>query len=374
MATLVASGLAGQALKEDNAYRYLSVFSEVFSLVRNAYVDEVDTQKLVDGAFSGVTDAIDEYSYYVAPGDMGAYHELEGDEPGGVGLILSKRLGYAFVIAPVPGSPAAKAGIQSGDFVERINDQLTTELPIWKIRQMLRPEDGSAVELLVVRRGMGEREEFTLEPAEYDITPPSLEILDGGIADIRLPYFTDGSAEAFSGLLERAKSEGAEKVILDLRGNAGGSIEEAIKVADELLDKGLITTLAGRRVETKKWEASRSVLFEGPLVVLIDSSTASGAEVLAAAINGNGRGTVVGIQSFGRAFEQRFIRLSSGGGLNVTVAQYEDPSSEPLNERGVKPDVRIPMTVLTLRAEEDKRDVFLDEGLSVLRNAKESVN
>ena len=374
MVALVASGLAGEASKEDSAYKYLSVFSEVFSLVRNAYVDEVDSEKLIDGAFEGVTDAIDEYSYYVSPADMAAHAEIGDDETRGLGLIVSKRLGYAFVIGPVPGSPAAAAGIESGDFIERINGLLTTDMPIWRVRQLLQPRDDKPVELLIVRRGMGEREEFTLQPIEYEVTPPSLEVLDGGVADIRIPYFRPGTGEAFVGLVEKAKGEGASKMILDLRGNAGGSIEEAIRIADELLDKGTITTLEGRRVEQKKWDADRSILFDGPLVVLIDASTASGAEILAAAISGNKRGTVVGVQSFGRAHEQSFIKLSSGGGLNVTVAEYADPTSQLLNARGVKPDVAIHITTMALHESDEKRDLFLDEGLSVLAGDKESVN
>jgi len=167
------------------------------------------------------------------------------------------------------------------------------------------------------------------------------------------------------------RGRNARKLIVDLRGNAGGSVEEAIKAADELLTSGLITALEGRKLEPKRWQADRATSYDGELQVLTDLSTASGAEVFAAAIRGNNRGKVVGVTTYGKAIVQRFITLPSGGGVQMTIGHYTTPDLKAIGDSGVKPDVVVDLSSQAFREkgdkgkEEPKEDLILNKALQL---------
>ncbi|MDX1584216.1 MAG: S41 family peptidase [Thermoanaerobaculia bacterium] len=366
LSSILAAGLLGQAAGSDNLYRNLSLFTEVVSLVERNYVDQVERDALIEGAFEGITDAVDEFSYYVAPEEVPFHHAVDPGEIAGTGLVVSKRLGYAYVIAVVKGSPADDAGIESGDFIERIDGELTTEMPIWKIQSALRWEEGDKLELLVVRSGLDERETFELEKADFEIPAIDVQYLED-YALIEIANFSEGTAETFRAALLEVAEKGVEDVIIDLRGNAGGSYLEAIEAVDHLLAEGTITSLEGRRVDRRVWEADPEVSFEGNVVVLIDNSTAAGAEIFAAALNRHENSQTVGIPTYGRAIEQRFVLLPSGGGLNITVAHYASPEGEPITDNGVRPDVSVNRAALALNEQNGtSEDLILKRGVSAL--------
>ncbi len=343
--SLLGGALFGQATQKNNGYRYLSIFTEVFELVQHNYVEQVPADQLMDGAFSGVTDAIDEFSYYVPPPQMAAYKNFSDVEDNGVGLIVTKRFGYAFVIAPVSGSPAAKAGIERGDFIEKIDGQPTQKMAVWQVRNLLR--SGKPMHLQVLRGGQTKRDEFVLQQATFH--PLALETKTmGGVAYIKIPYFEKGTAGQLATALESVRKSGTRKLIIDVRGNAGGDVDEAINAADELLTSGMITSLAGK-VEAKKWQADRNTAYDGDVEVLTDGSTASGAEIFAAAIHGNQRGKVVGVTTYGKSIVQKFMTLPSGGGVYMTVAHYTTPDMKPIKSGGIRPDVVVDLTALVLR-------------------------
>lgn len=368
MITLLSGALFGQATQKSNVYRYLSIFSEVFELVRSNYVEDVGSEKLMEGAFSGVTDAIDEFSYYVPPAQMAAYKGFTDVEDNGLGLIVTKRFGYAYVIAPVAGSPAEKAGIERGDFIEKIDGQGTPKLAIWQIRQAL--HKNGPVKLQVLRGGQTHREDITIQPASFH--PVTLETdTISGIAYVKIPFFEKGTATQFRSALESVRQRGSRKLIIDLRGNAGGSVDEAITAADELLTSGLITSLEGRKLEPKRWQADRATSYDGELEVLADTSTASGAEVFAAAIRGNNRGKVIGVTTYGKAVVQRFILLPSGGGVHMTVGHYTTPDLKVINDSGVKPDVIVDLSSQAIGEDDsatkkdDEEDLILNKALQL---------
>ena len=343
--SLLGGALFGQATQKNNVYRYISIFTEVYELVQHNYVEQVPADQLMDGAFSGVTDAIDEFSYYVPPPQMAAYKNFSDVEDNGVGLIVTKRFGYAFVIAPVSGSPAAKAGIERGDFIEKIDGQPTQKMAVWQVRNLLR--SGKPMHLQVLRGGQTKRDEFVLQQAAFH--PIALEMKTlGGVAYIKIPYFEKGTAAQLATALENVRKSGTRKLIVDVRGNAGGDVDEAINAADELLTSGLITSLAGK-VEAKKWQADRNTAYDGDVEVLTDGSTASGAEIFAAAIHGNQRGKVVGVTTYGKSIVQKFMTLPSGGGVYMTVAHYTTPDMKPIKSGGIRPDVMVDLTALVLR-------------------------
>jgi carboxyl-terminal processing protease len=368
LVSLLGGALFGQVNQKNNTFRYLSIFTEVFDLVRSNYVEQVSSDQLLDGAFSGVTDAIDEFSYYVPPTQMAAYKNFVESDDNGTGLVVTKRFGYAFVIAAIPGSPAAKAGIERGDFIEKIDGNHTQKLGVWQVRNLL--ATNKAVKLQVLRGGQTKRDEFTLQHDAFH--PVALETKQiGNVAYVKIPYFEKDTAAQFKSALEQVRKNGTRKLIVDVRGNAAGDVEQAIDSADELLTSGLITALDGRKVQPKRWQADRNTDFDGDVEVLTDASTASGAEIFAAAIHGNNRGKVVGVTTYGKSVVQRFILLPSGGGVFMTVAHYTQPDLKPIKDGGVKPDVVVDLTAQAIRdpkstAKPDKtEDLILNKALAL---------
>ncbi|MGZ4779653.1 MAG: S41 family peptidase [Thermoanaerobaculia bacterium] len=368
--SLLGGALFGQAAQKGNVYRYLSIFSEVFDLVRSNYVEQVSSDQLLDGAFSGVTDAVDEFSYYVPPSQMAAYKNFTDVEDNGIGAVVTKRFGYAYVIAAVPGSPAAKVGLERGDFIEKINGAPTQHMAVWQIRNAL--HGTKSVKLQVVHGGQTKRDEYTLLQTQFH--PIGLETKQmGNVAYIRIPFFEKGTSEQFRSALESVRKAGTRKLIVDLRGNAAGDVEEAINSADELLTSGMITSLEGRQIQAKSWQADRATVFDGDVEVLTDNSTASGAEIFAAAVRGNNRGKLVGITTYGRSIVQRFIPLPSGGGVLMTVAHYTQPDAKPIKEGGIRPDVLVDLTSQAIRdpdskdndKKNDREDLILQKALSL---------
>ena len=365
MMTLLAGALFGQATQKSNVYRYLSIFSEVLDLVRSNYVEQVSSEQLMDGAFSGVTDAIDEFSYYVPPADMASHATFADVDDNGVGLVVTKRFGYAYVVSAIEDSPADKAGIERGDFIEMVNGKSTTKLPIWQVRNALRAN--APVRLQILHGGETKRSQITVSPATFH--PVKLEATTiSGVGYIKIPYFESTTAVDFRDALADARTRGIRKLIVDVRGNAGGSVDQAITAADDLLTSGVITALEGRKIEPKKWQADRATSFDGEVEVLADMSTAGGGEIFASAIRGNNRGKFVGVTTYGKAIVQKFITLPSGGGVQMTVGHYTTPDLTPITETGVKPDVVVDMSLQAIddpeaKGKTEEQDLILEKAL-----------
>lgn len=362
---ILVGALFGQSADSDNLYRNLSLFTEVIELVDSSYVDDVDQARLIDGAFSGITEAIDEYSFYVPPAAMPDYERVRDLADPGIGVIISKRLGYAYVIATIAGSPADREGIVPGDFIERVNGELTTDMPVWRINSALQFVNASTVDVTVVRAGMSDRDQFTFKEEEYEIEGPKLR-WDGDEAILLIPNFTAGTSQLIAAALEEVDERKAKRLLVDLRGNAWGEPEEAIEAADQFLDEGTITSVEGRRIQPEQWQAKQGRAWKGATVVLVDTSTAGPAEVFAAALSRNGAAKLVGIQTYGRMPVQQFVRLNSGGGLEITVGHYRTPDGMSIVEGGVRPDVVVNRAALALSDEDD--DLILDRGLAILRS------
>ena len=370
--SLLGGALFGQAQK-NSGFRYLSIFIEVFDLVRNNYVEQVPPDQLMDGAFSGVTDAIDEFSYYIPPTQMAIYRSFAdrnlADEDNGVGLIVTKRFGYAYVVAPVAGSPAAKAGIERGDFIEKVDGTPTQKMTVWQVRNALRT--ANPLHLQVLRGGQTKRDEFTIKQASFHPLAITTQQL-GRVAYIKVPYFEKGTAAQFRAALDSVRKSGTRQLIVDLRGNAGGDVDEAITAADELLSSGLITSLEGHHVDPKRWQADRATAYDGDVEVLQDNATASGAEIFAAAIHGNNRGKTVGVTTYGKSVVQKLVLLPSGGGVYMTIGHYTLPDLKPIKDGGVKPDVIVDLTAQALRdpdaketPEKPREDLILEKALQL---------
>ena len=328
---------------DDKAYRALSVYDEVLDHIQRDYVDDPNIHSVTSGALHGLLDSLDPQSSYMSPLEFKDYEQrLNAKAPASAGLALTKRFGYISVVSALPDSPAQKADLRLGDIIEKISGFTTGQMGVDQAQVLLTGAPGTVVKLSVIRRGKPEPEELSLTLAK--LAPPKLveAKLAGDVAFLRVPEFTAGMTGEIRAKLEELKSQGASKLILDLRTSSLGEDSEGISTAQLFLPAGTITTLKGQTVSAAVSSADASkVAWSGPVTVLIGNSTAGPAEIVAAAIADNHRGDTVGDRSYGTASEQKLIQLDDGAALILTVANYYTPSGKEIPVDGVTPTVTV---------------------------------
>ncbi|MCE7957830.1 MAG: hypothetical protein DYH06_07805, partial [Acidobacteria bacterium ACB2] len=273
----------------DGLYGPLGLFTEVLTLVRSNYVEPVEVQPLLSGAFAGMTEAMDPFSEYVPPERMKDFREATeaAKAPGVVdsGVVLARRFGYPVVVAAAAGSPAAAAGLKSDDLIERIGERPTRSMALWDVAGRLSGKAGSRVSLRIVRDGGKPRHRnVELVLGAWSPEAPSLTRAEGEVV-VRIPGFGDGTADKVRSLL--APLDRSRAILIDVRGAASGSFDEAARVAALFAPPGPVGELKGKRIEGRKWSAAPGErVHEGRTVVLVDSGTAGAAELFAAAVRG----------------------------------------------------------------------------------------
>lgn len=325
--------------QKENAYKAMTVYTEVLDHIQNDYVDQPNIHQVTSGALHGLLDSLDPQSSYMSPLEYKDYEEkTQTAAKASAGVALTKRFGYVSVISSLPGSPAAKANLRLGDVIEKVAGFTTSQMGVDQAQVLLSGDPGTVVKLSVIRRGKTEPEEvsLTLEP----LTAPKVvtATLPGGVAYLRVPLFSDGMAQQIRASLEQFKKQGAKKLILDLRNCALGSDKEGIDTAQLFLTSGTIATLKGQTVPAQTFSADPSdAVWSAPVAVLIGNGTAGPAELVAAAIADNHRGDSVGDRTYGTASEQKLIQLDDGSALILTVADYYTPSNKDIPAEGVTP-------------------------------------
>jgi carboxyl-terminal processing protease len=352
----------------DPATKALSIFSEVFSLTRSNYVEPTDSKALLEGAYDGMSDALDPFSYYVPASAMAAYKAQESAGAAGPGIVFARRGGYPYVVGPLPGSPAEKAGIKAGDLIDSIDGKPLRNAPAWKIKAALEGPEGSSCELALFRGGDEKRLTVPVTRARFEAPAPSTK-WERDVAVIRIPSFQPATAAAIRKELEEASRRSITKVVIDLRGSIGGAVPDAAPVASLFLSKGPIATVVSRKAPEKPLEAPGDALWTGKIVILMDDSSAGAAEVFAAALHDRARATTVGEGTIGMAIIQRNVPTEEGGSLYMTVGRYVSPSGQVLGGKGLTPDER----VIVIPGENGDRDVILERGLEVVRSESGAV-
>lgn len=348
----------------DPATRALSVFSEVFALTRSNYVDPADPKALLEGAYDGMTDALDPFSYYVPAASMATYRAQQASGALGPGIIVARRGGFPYVVAALPGSPAAREGVQSGDLIHAVDGKNLRTAPLWKIRSALEGPQGTTVEVGLFR--VVEEKKITLRLRRERFDPPPVETRwEKDVAIVRVPAFTPATADALRRAMEEAGRRSVDRLIVDVRGSVGGEIPDAGPAASLFIGRGPVAKLVTRKVPLKPVEATGERVWKGRTIVLTNDSTGGPAEVFAAALRDRGGATIVGETTAGMAIVQRLVPTGSGGSLFMTVGRYQSPSGTMLGGKGLAPDER----VITLPGDSDDRDPILERGLEVARRA-----
>lgn len=338
---LVLGSVLGRSTTPEDIYRHFAVYTEVLTRIKSEYVEEPNMKDVTLGALNGLLESIDPYASYLDEDQYKQYLKVTKDAPAGLGLVLSRKVGYVSVVDAVPGSPADKAGLTTGDMIETIDGVATRGMPLAYAEMLLRGKKGTEVELTILRvRQSAEPQKMTLVRDTISNPPVRTQMLPGNVAHIRVESLEAGKAAKIKEQLVRLQKNGAKKILLDLRGAASGSPEEGIALADLFLDKGLLGYLEGQKVAKQEFRATpESTITAADMVVVINRGTASGAEVAAAALLGNGRCEVVGERSYGDAAMRKPVRLNDGGAVILSVAKYHSPEGKAIQDTGVTPSV-----------------------------------
>jgi len=331
------------ALSTD-VYDDLKIFTDVLGLLQKEYVEETDSKDLVYGAVKGMVETLDPHSAFMPPS---AYKEMQEESKGrfeGLGIEITLKEGVLTVVSPIEDTPAFRAGIQTGDQILKIDGESTKNLTLMDSVKRLRGPRGTKVTITIMREGLPKPKEFTLTRDVIPIRSVRYELMEKQYGYIRLSQFqekTEGELDKAINALE-SESKGAIKgLVLDLRNNPGGLLDQAVKVSDRFIESGLIVSMEGRREDQKMkfYAHPQGTIPHYPLVVLVNGGSASASEIVAGAIQDHGRGIVVGTQSFGKGSVQTIFPLKDGSGLRLTTARYFTPNGRSIQAKGIIPDI-----------------------------------
>jgi len=335
-----------------NPYQKLGVFTKVLSYIEGHYVEDLSETDLMYGAARGLTDVLDPHSRFMDPEEYGRLKkETEGNEEiEGIGIDVEKRKNRFVIISPIDGSPAARAGIEPGDVIKRVDGVEISTLEFDEAVARMQGPGGSEVTLVVERRN---RElTFKIRRAKYEVKAVEGKLLEDGVAYVKLRVFAAGVDTTLEKLLDHlsGKSKTLKGLVLDLRRNPGGLLDQGIRVADLFVADGLIVKTVGKggHVMDEAKAHSRGTWSGFPMIVVVDGATASAAEIVAGALQDHGRAVVLGTQTFGKGSVQTVIDLDGCGGkpcgLKLTVARYYTPKGRSIQGQGITPNVVVDAT------------------------------
>jgi carboxyl-terminal processing protease len=350
----------GLAKKDEgrDLFKQIELFSDAVTYVRSNYVDELNEKDLIYGALKGMLASLDPYSQFMDPESFKEIQVETKGEFGGLGIEISIRDGLLTIISPLEDTPAFKAGIKPGDRIVKIDNVSTKDISLIDAVKKLRGKPGAEVTITILRESEGRI--FDVKITRAIIKVESIKeatMLEGNIGYIRLAEFQERTPQDVAKALNKLKGSGMEGLILDLRNNPGGLLDAAVKVSDSFVDQGkTIVSTRGRLKEQEIiYKARASSGNDYPMVVMINGGSASASEIVAGAIQDNGRGIILGTKSFGKGSVQTVIPLKDNSALRLTTAKYFTPSGRAIREEGIVPDVVVEYQELRKKDENQKK-------------------
>lgn len=337
--------LAQETNAQTDVYEQLDLFGDIFERIRSQYVEEVDDKDLIEAAINGMLTSLDPHSSYLSPDDAADMRVQTRGEFGGLGIEVTQEEGFVKVVSPIDGTPASEAGVEAGDFITHVDGESVLGLSLDEAVEKMRGPVGSEIIITVVREG--EAEPFDLSIIRDTIKLQAVRArVEGDAVVLRVTTFNDQTYTNLKSGLEKSVEElgGMDKVsgiVLDLRNNPGGLLTQAIRVSDAFLEKGEIVSTRGRNpADGDRYNATAGDLGKGkPVVVLINSGSASASEIVAGALQDHRRAVVVGTKSFGKGSVQTVMPLRGDGAMRLTTARYYTPSGRSIQNLGVSPDI-----------------------------------
>jgi carboxyl-terminal processing protease len=335
-------GIERVAAVNRDTYEGLEAFTNVLAIVQKNYVEEVSSQKMIEGAINGMLNALDPHSAYLTPE---LYKELQVDTEGsfgGLGIEITLRDGVLTVVSPIEDTPAYRAGVKAGDQIIKIEGELTKDMTLVEAVKKMRGPKGSKIVISIRREGVNKLLDFSLVREVIRVQSVKSRSLEKGYGYIRLSQFQDRTGADLDAALAKLTQENGKLagIVLDLRNNPGGLLSQAVKVSDTFLDSGLVVYTEGRLENQKqKYFAHPGGYTDVPMVVLVNGGSASASEIVAGALQDHGRAVVLGLQTFGKGSVQTILPLESGAALRLTTALYFTPNGRSIQVTGVTPDI-----------------------------------
>jgi carboxyl-terminal processing protease len=370
IAFAIVGGFLGKVMAREDTYQHLKIFDDVVSLISSSYVETADIDKVMKGAMHGLAEGLDPDSAYLTADQVKQVETGAPLAPGGVGLELTRQY-YLRVIAARDNSPAAKAGLRTGDYIRAINDMPTREMSVWEGVRALRGTPGSKVSITMIRGNAA-------DPHVIELTrenePPSVvtgRIAGAGVGYVRVAAVGPTTATQVAAQVAELTKGGASKLIVDVRRSSSGTIDQGIALARLFVGQG---TLAIRELKGGVREPIAAAAGDGavtlPMAVLIDTGTSAASEIFAAAVAGNKRGDLIGEHTIGRAAAQKLVKLPDGAGLWLSTMRYLTPSGAQLHEKGLEPTVPVDEPDIEFGQPAATTDPILDKALERLSEKK----
>ena len=361
---LLLGAMLGKGAAPEGAYRHLAVYTEVLSRIKSEYVEEPDLKSVTLGALNGLLESVDPFSSYLNADQYKEYQKKKDSQKGDVGLVLSKRFGYVGVVASVPGSPAGKLGLATGDVLETIKGVATRDMPLAYAELLLRGEPGTSIEISVLRVRRPEPQKITLTRSAVSYPPVSSKMLADGVGYIRSETLAAGKVKEVTAAVTGLERQGAKKLVLDLRNCAVGETAEGIALANLFIEKGKLGYLFGQRFARQDFEADAAkAITKLQLAVITNRATAGAAEVAAAALLDSKRADLVGERTYGDAAVRKPVTMEDGGAVILSVAKYYSPSGKAIQDAagGVTPQTLVQEQDSQIELDEDGEPVVKED-------------
>lgn len=347
-----------------------SAIKKYRELIDKYYLGEIDEEKLKEGAIKGYIEALgDPYSEYISAKDMEEYKENIMGSFVGIGIYMVKdtEADRVQVLAPIKNTPAEKAGIQPGDYITKVDDVEYKAEDFSKISDAIKGEEGTTVKLEILREA--ETIKYEIKREKIITNPVTSKVLNNNIGYIQVPSFDEDTAKYFKEEFEKLKGQNIQSLVIDLRNNGGGIVDEATQIADYILDKdSTIVITKDKNDKEKETKAKENPIINMPIVVLVNKNTASASEILSGSLKDHNKAKLVGTKTYGKGVIQGVMSLKDGSGLKITTEEYVTPNREKINEKGIEPNevVELPETVKNVMQVEEKDDTQLQKAIELL--------
>lgn len=345
--TLIAGaiGVITLTVFAEERYQELQLFAKVLNLVQQYYVEEVDTKKLIYGGIKGMLRELDPHTNFLPPEIYKEFETETSGEFGGIGIEITVQNGVLTVISPIEDTPAWKAGVKAGDKIVEIDGQSTKGFSLVEAAQKMKGKKGVKIKLGIFREGFESPKEFVIERGTVKIKSVKYLDLDGGYGYVRITSFIENTFSELDKVLKAhdKKSKDTKGLIIDLRRNPGGLLDQAIQISDLFLESGTIVSTMGRNQKEKEivYAKKAGTVKNFPIIALVDEYSASAAEILAGALQDNKRALIMGHRSFGKGSVQSVVKLGDGSGLKLTVGRYYTPNGRSIQAYGIVPDIEL---------------------------------
>jgi carboxyl-terminal processing protease len=359
---------SGRAVAEER-YQELQLFAKVLNLVQQYYVEEVDTKKLIYGGIKGMLRELDPHTNFLPPDIYKEFETETSGEFGGIGIEITVQNGILTVISPIEDTPAWKAGIKAGDKIVEIDGESTKGFSLVEAAQRMKGKKGAKIKMGIWRPDFDHPKDFVIERGTVKIKSVKYTDLDDGFAYVRITSFIENSASDLEKVIRthEKKYKSTRGLIVDLRRNPGGLLDQAIQISDLFLEQGIIVSTMGRNQKEKEvvYAKKAGTLPNFPVIVLVDEYSASASEILAGALQDNKRALIMGHRTFGKGSVQSVVKLGDGSGLKLTVGRYYTPSGKSIQSYGIVPDIELEdLDASVLDQARVKRDIHREKDMA----------